>query len=95
MIFSAILPDDRVTVHKVDAVIIPKLSHRVANVVSFNHEARGLLGVRTKTAGLVEVVYSVLSHFDSSLIDRMILAYREAELNPFANIFLYRVAISI
>ena len=85
-------PDDRVTVNKVDAVVIPQPPHRVADVVSFNHKAACFAGV---SVNLSEVVDGVASHFVSSLIDRMILAYREAELKPFANIFLYRVAISI
>jgi len=43
-------------------VIIPQPTHRVADVVRFDSVARGLRGVRTKTARLVEVVYRVLSH---------------------------------
>ena len=72
---AILFPEDRVTVDKVDAVVIPKLPHGVADVVSFNHKAACFAGVGVN---LGEVVDCVASHFDSSLIDRMILAYREA-----------------
>ena len=80
-----IFPWDDVAVDKVDAVSFPELSHGVANVVSFNHKAACFAGVGIN---LGEVVDGVASHKLLPLIDRMILAYREAELKPFANIFL-------
>ena len=82
---AILFPEDRVTVDKVDAVVIPKLPHGVADVVSFNHKAACFAGVGIN---LGEVVDGVASHKLLPLIDRMILAYREAELKPFANIFL-------
>ena len=71
---------------------VPKLPHCVADVVSFNNKAACFAGV---SVNLLKVVDGVASHFDSSLIDRMILAYPKADEKPFANIFLYRVCISI
>jgi len=70
-----ILPDDRVTINKVDAVVIPKLPHCVADVVRFDSIARGLHRVRAHAARLVEVVYRVANHFFISLIDVPILAH--------------------
>jgi hypothetical protein len=71
-----ILPEDGVTIHKVDAVVIPKLPHSVADVVSFNNKARGLRGPWAYGARLVEVVYRVASHLFISLIDVPILAHK-------------------
>ena len=73
-------------------MIIPQPTHCVADVVSFNNKAACFAGV---SVNLLKMVDGVASHFDSSLIDRMILAYRDREHKPFVNIFLYRVAISI
>ena len=79
-VVSFILPDDRVTINKVDAVVIPKLPHCVADVVRFDDVARGLRGPWANRAGLVEVVYRVAGHFFISLIDMPILAHKYGEV---------------
>ena len=57
-----ILPGDPVTISKVDAVVIPKLPHCVADVVRFDDIARGLLGPWADRARLVEVADLKLCH---------------------------------
>ena len=49
-------------------MVIPKLPHGVADVVSLYHKAACFAGVGVN---LLEVVYCVANHFDSSLIDRV------------------------
>jgi hypothetical protein len=77
---SIILPDDPVTIHKVDAVRIPKLAHGVAHVMRFDGVARGLLGPWADRAGLVEVADGVASHSFISLVDMHILALNYGEV---------------
>ena len=68
MELAALFPNDRVTIDKIDAVVIPELSHCVANVVSFNNKAACFAGVGVN---LFEVVNGVGSHFFVSFIYRV------------------------
>ena len=62
-------------------MVIPKLPHCVADVVSFNNKAACFAGVGVN---LSEVVDGVASHKLLPLIDRMILAYHSVEVKQFA-----------